>query len=124
MGAGARTLGRAGAVSNLSIQIRYCTATTADKPFSKMQNFIGQPGFRAPGQCGKSAGTVPGSLRCRGSQRGRLQLGGQSRRDPSLQQRAVRHVLGVQHLAVGVGARHQVTAAVRHDYPDLGVEAR
>jgi len=35
------TLGRAGTVSNISIQIRYCTATTADKPFSEKTNFIG-----------------------------------------------------------------------------------
>jgi hypothetical protein len=38
---GVVTLGRAGAAANLSTQIRYCTATTADKPFSEMQNFSG-----------------------------------------------------------------------------------
>jgi len=39
------TLGRAGAVANISIQTRYCTATTADKPFGEMENPIGWPGF-------------------------------------------------------------------------------
>jgi hypothetical protein len=39
------TLRRAGAVTNVSIQIRYCTATTADKPFGEMENLIGWPGF-------------------------------------------------------------------------------
>jgi hypothetical protein len=31
---------RAGAAANISIQTRYCTATTADKPFGEMQNLI------------------------------------------------------------------------------------
>jgi hypothetical protein len=35
-----------GPVANVSIQIRYCTATTADKPFWEMQSFIGRPGWR------------------------------------------------------------------------------
>src|SRR5579864_6952227 len=71
-----------------------------------------------------------GSLRRRGSdggqrvQGGRFQLRGQGRRDPRLQQRAVAAVLGAQHLSVGVGARQQVTALVRHDDPDLGVQPR
>jgi hypothetical protein len=33
--------GRTGPVANISIQTRYCTTTTADKPFCEMQNFIG-----------------------------------------------------------------------------------
>jgi len=41
MSAGVLTLGRAGTVANISIQIRYCTATTADKPFAEMANPIG-----------------------------------------------------------------------------------
>ena len=32
--------GPRGPVANVSIQIRYCTATTADKPFGEMQNLI------------------------------------------------------------------------------------
>jgi hypothetical protein len=44
---GVVTLGRAGAAANLSTQIRYCTATTADKPFGEMQNFSGWLSFRA-----------------------------------------------------------------------------
>jgi len=50
MSAGVVTLGRAGAVANLSIQIRYCTATTADKPFAEMANPIGWPGLEALSQ--------------------------------------------------------------------------
>jgi len=46
MDAGVRSLGRAGAAANLSIQIRYCTATTADKLFGEMQNFAGRPGLQ------------------------------------------------------------------------------
>ena len=41
MGAGAGYPGRAGAATNISIQIRYCTAAIADKPFGKMQNPFG-----------------------------------------------------------------------------------
>jgi hypothetical protein len=41
MSAGVLTLGRAGTVANILIQIRYCTATTADKPFDEMANPIG-----------------------------------------------------------------------------------
>jgi hypothetical protein len=41
MSAGVLTLGRAGTVANISIQIRYCTATTADKPFGEMAYLIG-----------------------------------------------------------------------------------
>src|SRR5579864_3895480 len=71
-----------------------------------------------------------GSLRRRGADGGqrvqgdRFQLRGQGRRDPRLQQRAVAAVLGAQHLSVGVGARQQVTALVRHYDPDLGVQPR
>jgi hypothetical protein len=43
MDAGVRLAGRAGAVANISIQIRYCTATTADKPFGEMQNLPAGP---------------------------------------------------------------------------------
>jgi len=32
--------GRAGTAANISIQIRYCTATFADKPFGEMPNLI------------------------------------------------------------------------------------
>jgi len=38
---------RAGTVANVSIQIRYCTATTTDKPFGEMRNFIGSRGSGA-----------------------------------------------------------------------------
>jgi hypothetical protein len=34
---------RAGAATNISIQIRYCTATTTDKPFGKMPQPIRLP---------------------------------------------------------------------------------
>jgi hypothetical protein len=40
----AHTMGRqrrAGAATNISIQIRYCTAAIADKPFGKKQNPFG-----------------------------------------------------------------------------------
>jgi hypothetical protein len=36
---------RAGAATNISIQIRYCTATVADKPFREMRNLIVVCGF-------------------------------------------------------------------------------
>jgi len=36
---------RAGAATNISIQIRYCTATVADKAFGKMPNLIVARGF-------------------------------------------------------------------------------
>jgi hypothetical protein len=39
------TPGRAGAAANISIQIRYCTAAIADKPFGKMQNPFGYHRF-------------------------------------------------------------------------------
>jgi hypothetical protein len=45
MGEGAGTPGRAGAVTNISIQTRYCTAAIADKPFGKMQNPFGGSRF-------------------------------------------------------------------------------
>jgi hypothetical protein len=51
------TLRRAGAVTNVSIQIRYCTATTADKPFGEMQNFIGWPGLAPHSQQEKARQT-------------------------------------------------------------------
>jgi hypothetical protein len=35
---------RAGTAANISIQTRYCTATTADKPFGEMRNLIHLPG--------------------------------------------------------------------------------
>jgi hypothetical protein len=57
MDAGVVTLGRAGAVANISIQIRYCTATIADKPFGKMENLIGWPGFRLLSQPKKARQT-------------------------------------------------------------------
>jgi len=39
--------GRAGAAANVSIQIRYCTATTADKLFGEMPNLIRLRGLGA-----------------------------------------------------------------------------
>ena len=49
--------GRAGAAANISIQTRYCTATTADKPFGEMQNHIGLCGFGALSQQEKTRQT-------------------------------------------------------------------
>ena len=51
------TLRRAGAVANISIQIRYCTATTADKPFAEMENLIGWTGFEPLSQREKARQT-------------------------------------------------------------------
>jgi hypothetical protein len=57
MGVSVGYLGRVGPVANISIQIRYCTATTADKPFGEMENFIGWPGLAPHSQPEKARQT-------------------------------------------------------------------
>jgi hypothetical protein len=49
--------GLSGYGSNISIQIRYCTATTADKLFGEMQNLIGLRGLGALSQPEKTRQT-------------------------------------------------------------------